>query len=239
MELHINTVVSRYKGKINTWDVVNEAVSDEGYDNWRNSYWHQIMGESFMEHAFKTAHAADPKAELLYNDYNMHYPAKRKFLVDVFKGYLERDVPIHGVGFQAHYGLDEPSLEEIEASLVAYIDLGLPVHITELDVDVLPKAFEYMGAEISTSFEYSERLNPFPNGLPEEFEEKLAERYAALFRLFLKHRDSIKRVTLWGTSDDQSWKNNWPVKGRTNYPLLFDRNLKPKAAYQRVVQLKK
>lgn len=239
MELHINTVVTRYKGKVDTWDVVNEAVSDDGYDKWRDSYWHQIMGEYFMEHAFRTAHAADPNAELLYNDYNMHIPAKRKFLVNVFKDYLERDVPIHGVGFQAHYALDEPSLKEIETSLEAYINLGLPIHITELDVDVLPKAFEYMGAEISASFEYSDRLNPFPDGLPEEFEEQLAERYADLFRLFLNHRDSIERVTLWGTSDDQSWKNNWPVKGRTNYPLLFDRELKAKAAYDRVTGLKK
>jgi endo-1,4-beta-xylanase len=239
MELHINTLVARYKGKVDTWDVVNEAVSDDGYDKWRDSYWHQIMGESFMEHAFRIAHAADPNAELLYNDYNMHIPAKRDFLVNVFKDYLERDVPIHGVGFQAHYSLDEPSLQEIEASLEAYIALGLPIHITELDVDVLPKAFEYMGAEISASFEYSDRLNPFPDGLPEEFEEQLAKRYADLFALFLKHRDSIKRVTLWGTSDGQSWKNNWPVKGRTNYPLLFDRNLKAKEAYHRVIGLKK
>ena len=239
MEHHINTVVARYKGKVDTWDVVNEAVSDDGYNKWRDSYWYQIMGESFMEHAFRTAHIADPKAELLYNDYNMHIPAKRTFLVDVFKDYLDRNVPIHGVGFQAHYSLDEPSLDEIEASLEAYIELGLPIHITELDVDVLPKAFDYMGAEISASFEYSDQLNPYPDGLPMEIEEQLAERYADLFRLFLKHRDSIRRVTLWGTSDKQSWKNNWPVKGRTNYPLLFDRDLQPKAAYHRVAELKK
>lgn len=238
MEYHINTIVDRYRGKVDTWDVVNEVVSDDGYDSWRNSYWYQIMGDSFMEHAFRTTHAADPKAELLYNDYNMHDPAKRAFLVDVFKDYLDRDVPIHGVGFQAHYALDEPKIEEVEKSIEAFSELGLAIHITELDVDVLPQAFDYMGAEISASFEYSDELNPYPVALPAELEDQLAQRYESLFRLFLKHRDSIKRVTLWGTGDAQSWKNDWPVVGRTNYPLLFDRSLRPKAAYQRVLKLK-
>lgn len=238
MEYHINTIVDRYRGKVDTWDVVNEVVSDEGNDSWRNSYWHQIMGDWFMEHAFRTTHAADPNAELLYNDYNMHDPAKRTFLVALFKDYLDREVPIHGVGFQAHYALDEPKIEEIEKSIEAFSELGLAIHITELDVDVLPKAFDYMGAEISANFEYSDELNPYPVELPAELEEQLAQRYESLFRLFLKHRDSVKRVTLWGTGDAQSWKNNWPVVGRTNYPLLFDRSLRPKAAYQRVLKLK-
>jgi endo-1,4-beta-xylanase len=230
--------MERYKGKVPTWDVVNEAVSDDGYDDWRQSPWFQIMGKEFMEHAFKTARQVDPGAELLYNDYNMHYPSKRGFLTGVFKDYLDRGVPIDGVGFQAHYMLDDPDLEQIEKTIENYAGLGLPIHITELDVDVLPKAFDYMGAEISASFEYSDKLNPYPDGLPEIIKEPLASRDEKLFRLFLKHRGSIERITLWGVSDANSWKNNWPVRGRTNYPLLFDRQLNPKEAYQRLLGLK-
>ena len=237
MEHHINTLVGRYKGRVHTWDVVNEAVSDDGYDKWRDSYWYQIMGESYMEHAFRTARRADPAAELLYNDYNMHIAAKRDFLSDVFADYLKRDVPIDGVGFQAHYSLDGPTIAEIEASIEAYVELGLPIHITELDVDVLPQAFDYLGAEISKDFAYSDELNPFPDNLPADVEEQLAERYAELFSLFLKYREHIRRITLWGIGDGQSWKNNWPVRGRTNYPLLFDRSLQPKPAYHRVRSL--
>lgn len=239
MENHIGTLVGRYKGRVHTWDVVNEAVSDDGYNDWRPSAWFQILGNRYMEEAFNLARQADPNAELLYNDYNMHYPQKREFLVGVFKDYLDRGVPLDGVGFQAHYMLDDPELEQIEKSIEAYSALGLPIHITELDVDVLPKAFEYMGAEISTNFEYSDKLNPYPTELPEIIQERLASRYEKLFGLFSKHQDRIKRVTLWGVSDADSWKNNWPVRGRTNYPLLFDRQLNPKLAYRRLMNLKR
>ncbi|WP_211316963.1 endo-1,4-beta-xylanase [Arenicella xantha] len=238
MENHINTLVDRYRGKVNTWDVVNEVVSDNGYGSWRKSPWFNILGKDFMEHAFRTAAAADPNAELLYNDYNMHYPAKRGFLTGVLADYLDRGVPINGVGFQAHYSLEDPELDEIEKSIETYAEMGLKLHFTELDVDVLPKAFDYMGAEISTNFEYSEKLNPYPDELPAMVQEKLAERYAKLFALFVKHRDVIERVTTWGVTDAHSWKNDWPVKGRQNYPLLFDREAKPKAAYHAIRRLK-
>ncbi len=239
MEKHINKLVGRYKGQIATWDVVNECVSDDGNNQWRDSPWYQILGPGFMEHAFRTARKADPTVELLYNDYNMHLPEKREFLIGIFKDYQARGVPIDGVGFQGHYAIDGPTLQEVEASLEAYAALGLPIHFTEVDVDVLPEAFEYMGAEISTEFEYSDELNPYPDGLPRDLEEALAKRYASLFELFLKHQDNIKRVTFWGTTDAQSWKNDWPVKGRTNYPLLFDREFQPKLAYESILELVK
>ena len=239
MQEHINTLVGRYKGRIQTWDVVNEAVSDEGYNKWRESHWYNILGPDFMERAFAAAHKVDADAELLYNDYNMHIPAKRDFLVPIFKDYIARKVPLHGVGFQAHYSLDssEPTIQDIGDSLEAYSQLGLNIHITELDIDVLPSGFGYMGADITTNFEYSEELNPYPDGLPEVVQEVLAERYEALFRLFIDYKKSIKRVTFWGADDGHTWKNNWPVKGRTNYPLLFDRRLQPKKAYDRLLKL--
>jgi endo-1,4-beta-xylanase len=238
METHIQKLVGRYKGRVATWDVVNEAI-DEDAIGWRRSPWLTILGPDFMERAFRSAHEADPKATLLYNDYNEHNPGRRAFLVDVLRDYKRRRVPIHGVGFQAHVGLDYPDMVEYERSIEAIAKEGLPIHITELDVDVLPRASGYTGAEISTSFEQSEKLNPWKSGLPKDIDARLTARYRQLFELFLKHRDKIERVTTWGTHDGESWKNNFPVRGRTNYPLLFDRQMRPKAAYAGIVSLKK
>jgi endo-1,4-beta-xylanase len=234
MQEHIETLVGRYKGRVWAWDVVNEAV-DEGR-GWRKSQWLNIIGDDFMERAFRFAHAVDPKAQLLYNDYNMHNPDKRAFLVNVFKDYLDRGVPITGVGLQGHVGLDYPDLEEWEKSIATYAEMGLGVHITELDVDVLPAA-RNTGADIGNREQYAADNDPYKAGLPPEMQEKLADRYEQLFRLFLKYRKSMERVTFWGLHDGMSWKNNFPVRGRTNYPLLFDREMKPKPAYDRLMKL--
>jgi len=234
MHEHIDTLVGRYKGRVWAWDVVNEAV-DEG-NGWRRSQWHQVIGDDFMERAFRFAHAADPKAQLLYNDYNMHNPQKRAFLVDVLKGYLARGVPIHGVGMQGHVGLAYPDLAEWERSIATYAGMGLKVHITELDVDVLPTPTD-TGADVANRSAYSREMDPWPQGLSDEMQEKLADRYETLFRILLRHRASVERVTFWGLHDGISWKNNFPVRGRTNYPLLFDRQMNPKPAYHRLMKL--
>lgn len=237
METHIHTVVGRYGDRVRYWDVVNEAIDDE--KGWRKSDWFKVMGsEEYLEHAFRLTHELAPQAQLLYNDYNMHLPGKREFLVDVIRDYKRRGVPIHGIGMQSHVGLSYPDLQQYEASLKAYADEGMRIHITELEVDVLPVAWEHMGAEISTNFEYSDQLNPWPNGLPASVEQQLTERYVEMFELFLKYRDSIDRVTTWGTHDGESWKNDFPVRGRSNYPLLFDRKQKPRPAYFAVSELR-
>lgn len=230
MDTHITTLMERYKGKVHTWDVVNESIDED--QGWRQSLWYQVMGSAeYQERAFNLAHEIDPNAHLIYNDYNMHNPGKRNFLVDVIKDYKKRGVPIHGVGMQSHVGLDYPDMGEYEDSMKAYIDQGMRLHMTELEVDVLPVAWEHSGAEISTDFEYADELNPYPDGLPDEVQERLTQTYVNLFQLYLKYRDHIDRVTFWGTHDGESWKNNFPVTGRTNYPLLFDRGLQPKPAY--------
>jgi endo-1,4-beta-xylanase len=234
MEEHIDTLAGRYRGRIAAWDVVNEAV-DEG-NGWRRSRWLEIVGDDFMEHAFRFAHAADPNARLLYNDYNMHNPQKREFLLGVLRGYLERGVPIHGVGLQGHVGLDYPDMEEWEKSVAAYAGLGLEVHVTELDIDVLPRP-NSTSAEISNRSQYSEANDPYRDGLPEPVEEALAKRYRFVFELLLQYRPAVKRVTMWGLHDGISWKNNFPIRGRTNYPLLFDRNLQPKRAHAELLAL--
>ena len=234
MAEHIETLVGRSRGRVHTWDVVNEVV-DEG-NGWRRSPWLNIIGEDYVEQAFRMARAADPAARLLYNDYNEHNPAKVSFVVDVIRDYLERDVPIHGVGLQAHVGLDYPDLEQWEECIATYAAMGLEVHVTELEVDVLPNPNQ-PSAEISTRAESSAGSNPWPEGLPDEIQERLADRYEQLFRILLRYRDSVERVTFWGLHDGISWKNNFPVRGRTNYPLLFDRALQPKPAYDRVMAL--
>ena len=236
MEKHITTLVDRYKGKIDAWDVVNEALTPE--DGWRKTKWIEIIGSEFMERAFHLAHDADPMVHLIYNDYNMDNPKRRQLVVDVVKDYKKRGVPIHGIGLQGHWYLDSPSIKDIEDSIAAFANEGMKIHITELDIDVLPYDWGRT-AEISTNKEYSESLNPYKDGLPKEINDKLTKRYEELFKLFLKYKDSMERVTFWGISDDLSWKNNFPMRGRTNYPMLFDRQHKPKDAYWAVVGLKK
>ena len=164
LQEHIETLVGRYKGRVWAWDVVNEAI-DEGR-GWRKSQWLNIIGDDFMERAFRFAHAVDPKAQLLYNDYNMHNPAKRAFLVDVLKDYLDRGVPINGVGLQGHVGLDYPNLEEWEKSIATYADMGLQVHITELDVDVLPSRLQYRRRHREPRAVRSATTTPTRQGLP-------------------------------------------------------------------------
>jgi len=237
MDDHIRTLVSRYKGKIQAWDVVNEAVEDDG--KFRQSPWFKATGTEFIEKAFMTAHEVDPKAHLMYNDYNMAVPAKRDAVVAMVKDLKKKGVPIHGIGMQGHIGIDTPDLAAIEDGILAFAALGVKVHFTELDIDVLPSVWGLTGAEITTRFEYKPERDPYKSGLPADMEEKLAQRYEALFKLFIKHRDKIERVTTWGTSDDASWLNDFPIVGRTNYPLLFDRKHQPKAAYHRLINLKR
>ena len=234
MREHIFTVVGRYKGKINGWDVVNEALSDDG--RLRDSPWRRIIGDDFIEKAFEFAHAADPQAELYYNDYSLENEAKRAGAVRLTKHLKAQGVKISGIGLQGHYGLDQPSLEQADAAISEFEKLGLKVLITEMDVNILPwPESGPHGAEITTHSEMQAGLNPYAGGLPDAVQQQLAQRYADLFAIFLKHRDSITRVTFWGVTDGDSWLNNWPVHGRTSHPLLFDREGKPKSAFYSVL----
>jgi endo-1,4-beta-xylanase len=235
MKEHITTVVSRYKGKIKGWDVVNEAILDDG--SWRESKFYQIIGEDFIKLAFEFARAADPDCELYYNDYSMANEGKRTGVVHMIQNIQAQGVQVDGIGMQGHCGLNFPDLNEFEKSLVAFSDLGCRVNITELDFTVLPGFDPSVGADVATGFEYQQSLNPYTDGLPEVVESQLYSRYRDLFRLLLKHQDRIDRVTLWGITDDASWRNDWPIKGRTDYALLFDRNYQPKPVVKELVEL--
>lgn len=226
MKNHISTIVGRYKGRVNGWDVVNEAILDNG--DWRQSKFYEILGEEFIALAFRYAHEADPHAELYYNDYNEWHPGKRQAIVNMVKSLKEKGIRIDGVGMQGHVGMDYPSFEEYEASIIAYAEAGARVMITEFDLSVLPLPDKNVGADVSAGFEYKREMNPYEDGLPAEKMEEWSNRMNDFFKLFVKHQDKITRVTFWGIADGDSWKNNWPIHGRTDYPLLFDRNHKQK-----------
>jgi endo-1,4-beta-xylanase len=230
---HISTVVGRYKGKINGWDVVNEALEEDG--TLRKSDYLRVLGESYIQKAFEFAAVADPETELYYNDYNLVLPAKREGALRLIKSLKAKGVRVDGIGMQGHWGLTYPSLEEIEKSIVLFSESGVKVMITEMDISVLKNPWDYNGADVSKKFEEDSRLNPYPNGLPDSVQTLLAERYKSIFKIFNKHHDKISRVTFWGVNDEQSWLNSWPVRNRTNYPLLFGRNYKPKPAYHAVL----
>lgn len=239
MRAHIHAVVGRYKGKIKGWDVVNEALSDQGADMLRDSPWRRIIGDDFLDHAFRFAKEADPDAELYYNDYNLEEPRKRANCVKFLRGMLDRGVPVSGVGTQSHFQLEYPSLDEIEKTLTALSGLGLKVMITELDVDVLPSRGNAGIADISRRETGDRSLDPYTRGLPDEIQTRLTQRYASLFALYVRHRSAITRVTIWGLDDAQTWLNDFPISGRTNHPLLFDRELKPKPAFFAVLRKEK
>lgn len=231
---HIKTVAGRYKGKVFSWDVVNEALNEDG--TLRNSVFLKHLGEGYLVDAFRLAQEASPKTELYYNDYNNEKPAKRAGCIKLIKKIQESGARIDGVGIQGHWHVGKIPLKDIEESILEYSALGLKVMFTELDIEVLERNFQ--GADVSQRMANSPEINPYTNGLPENVQKQLADDYEALFKLFLKHKDKVTRVTFWGVNDGDSWLNNWPVRGRTSYPLLFDRNNQPKPAYFKVVGLK-
>lgn len=226
MKEHIYTVVGRYKGKIKGWDVVNEAINDDG--TYRKSPFYDILGEEFIPLALQYAHEADPDTELYLNDFSMFKPAKRDRYVQIIKDLKERGIRIDGMGMQSHLGIDgDYDLAEYEKTIVDLAETGVDVMVTELDITALP--FNFSGAEISQRGEYKKELNPYAAGLTEEASKKWNDRAAEILDIYKRNADKISRVTWWGTHDGMSWRNNWPIPGRTDYPLLFDRdyNLKP------------
>jgi len=237
MRDHILTVMGRYRGRIHAWDVVNEAIAQDG--QLRKCKWLDVIGEDYIRKAFEFARQADPAAELYYNDYDLEMQTKREGVVRLIRLLQEQGIRVDGVGTQGHWFLDFPSLDEIETSIVALSEPGVKVMVTELDVGVLPLyPLDSKVVELSSFDPKSQKEhNPYPNGLPDSVQRDLANRYAELFSLFRKHRDKLGRVTLWAVHDGQSWRNYIPIRGRTGYPMLFDRHCKPKLALDTVLKV--
>jgi len=235
LRTHIETVVGRYRGRVHGWDVVNEAVEEDG--TMRRTPWLEAIGEDYVAKAFEFARGADPGAELYYNDFNVWKPAKRAGVIRLIRQLRERGLRVDALGAQAHWLLDTPVLRDVEGIFTDAKAAGLKVVLTELDVDVLPREARMHGADLSLRARMREETNVYPDGLPDAKQRELAERYADLFTIFMRHRDALGRVTFWGVTDGHSWLNDFPVPGRVNHPLLWDRQGRPKPAFHAVVKV--
>ena len=229
---HITTIVSRYKGRVKGWDVVNEAILEDG--SYRKSKFYEILGEEFIPLAFQYAHEADPEAELYYNDYNMHEAGKRATVVKLVNDMKSKGLRVDAIGMQGHVGLDYPSLTDFEESMLAYASTGAKVMITEWDMSALPTLKRT--ANVSDTVAYKKMLNPYPESLPDSVSQQWNNRMSDFLNLFIKHSDFVSRVTAWGVSDGDSWKNGFPVRGRKDYALLFDRDYQPKDFIKKILE---
>lgn len=230
MRNHIAVTAGHFRGKVFSWDVVNEAI-DDGPGYLRNSKWLTSIGEDFIAEAFVAARKADPGAKLYYNDYGIEMPDKREKTLRLIRDLKRRNAPIDGIGIQGHWILDQIPFQQIEDAILAFHAQGVKVMITELDVDVVPRSFG--GADVGQRGDAS-KADLYATTCPPEILQRQAEQYARLFALFRKHSDKISRVTLWGLHDGRSWLNYWPNK-RTNHPLLWTRELRPKPAVDAIL----
>ena len=230
---HITTVASRYDGKVYSWDVVNEALNEDG--TLRNSIFLQKLGDDYIVEAFRLAQKASPHSKLYYNDYNIEQPKKRAGAIALLKKIQSAGIRIDGVGIQGHWNAFNVPFKEIEESIKEFAALGIEVMFTELDLGVLKNPWDNNTADVSDTAKGNKSMNPYTNSLPDSVMQIQSKAYTDLFKLFLKYKKNISRITFWGVNDGQSWLNNWPIPGRTNYPLLFDRNFKPKPAFYSVI----
>lgn len=219
MRLYINTVYGHFRGKIKGYDVVNEAIEDDG--SYRNSDFYKIMGEEFIDWAFQCAQEADPNTELYYNDYSMAESGKRATVVKMIQRLKSKGIRIDAVGLQTHIGMDFPDFKEYEKSIKAFVEAGVDVQLTETDMSILPNP--YTGADVSTRFDYTPEKDPYKDGITADQLKPWQKRFKELFAIINKYSKNVKRVTFWGITDASSWKNDFPIKGRTDYPLPFDR----------------
>jgi len=233
MRSHIMTVVGRYRGRIRGWDVVNEAIAEDG--TLRRSPWLDIIGPEYIAMAFRFAHEADPAAALHYNDFSVEHDTKRQGIVRLVTSLRAEGVPITAIGMQEHQKLDWPSVSAIDSAIVDLAATGVKLMVTELDVDVLPSNRGQRTEAVEQQLMQSGAPDPYRAGLPQSVQTALAHRYGEVVRVYLQHRNVISRMTFWGVDDGDSWLNNFPVRGRVNYPLLFDRRGMPKEAYDSVI----
>ena len=214
MRSHIATVVGRYRGRIQGWDVVNEAINEDG--SWRQSPWLRIIGPEYIAMAFRFAHEADPSAALHYNDFAVEGSAKRAGIVRLVRSLRADGVPITAIGMQEHHKLDWPTIGAIDSAIVELSATGLKLLVTELDVDVLPSNRGQRTEAIEQELMRTGAPDPYRGGLPDSVQQILARRYGDIVRVYLAHRDVITRMTFWGVHDAQTWLNDFPVRGRMN-----------------------
>ncbi|MBQ7423090.1 MAG: endo-1,4-beta-xylanase [Prevotella sp.] len=237
MKEHIFTIMNHFRGRVGGWDVLNEAIEDDG--TFRKSGFYRILGEDYIRLAFQYAHEADPTVELYIQDYNMAKAEKRNAYTKLVRQMRNEGFQIDAIGIQGHLMLDSSPASEYEKSIEAFASTGAKVMVTELECSALPNPYApgNGGANISDRFAYRPEMDPYRDGLPKDIEQKWEQRYLDLFKVLINHRDVITRVTIWGLTDDNTWRNDAPIKGRKDYPLLFDRNNQPKPLVQKLIDL--
>ena len=234
IEMHINTVVERYADAVTMWDVVNEAIGDGDDGLLRDSVYSRTTGIDFIVTAFKTARAKDPDALLIYNDYNDYMPGKRKKVIELLTRLKQLGAPVDAYGMQGHFELGDDSIPQLRETFDELRKLDIKVVVSELDIDVVTRSRWW-----ADGGKYRDELakhNPYKDGLPEGIERKQTEQYVEVFKLFDENSDIIERVSFWNLHDGQTWLNYFPWR-RVNYPLLFDRNRRPKRVFDAVYEL--
>ena len=236
LEAHVTALAEQYGDRIDCWDVVNEAIDDNGNIKVGGNPWREIIGEDYIEQAFRIANELLPDSKLIYNDYSMWVPGRRNGAIKLVQDLRDKGLRIDGVGMQAHYNMTWPGRDDLRNALEAYRDAGIEVWITEMDIDVLPSRWDTQSADIANVQEGDDALNPYTVCLPEDVDQAAAERWGELFRVFVEYSDIINAVTLWAVTDRHSWLNDWPIDGRTNYPMLFNREYEPKTAVAEILK---
>ena len=241
MREHIYTVVSHFKGRVDAWDVVNEAFEDDGTP--RKSLFYQILGTDYIPLAFQYAHEADPSIQLFYNDFSMNKPAKVEGVANFFRPLIKQGLPVTAIGMQGHMILEDNTnnryIKQYEHSIETIAALGVPTFFSEVDLSVLPNPYGFSGANVSDKFAYRPEMDPYKDGLTKEQEAKIRQFWVDFYTMLLRHHKDILRVNFWCLNDANSWRNDFPIPGRTDYATLFDRKSQPKPFVQALINLVK
>lgn len=238
MKEHITTIMAHYKGRVSSWDVVNEAFEDDG--SFRNSLFYQILGEDFIPLAFQYAREADPTAELYYNDFSMNKPAKVDGVCKFFRPLIDKGMPIDAIGMQGHMILEDGAQEIInqyDYSIKAIASLGVKTFFSELDLSVLPNPYGFSGANVSDRFAYRPEVDPYKDGVPADKQAEIDQFWVDFYKMLITHKEDIIRLNYWCVNDGNSWKNDFPIRGRHDYATLVDRNNQMKPVVQRIIEL--
>lgn len=239
MREHIYTIVSHFRGRVDAWDVVNEAFEDDGTP--RQSLFHQILGTDYIPLAFQYAHEADPAAQLFYNDFSMNKAAKVEGVCRFFRPLIEQGLPVTAIGMQGHMiledNVDNSVIRQYEHSIETIAATGVPTFFSELDLSVLPNPYGFSGANISDKFAYRPEMDPYTKGLSKEQNAKMEQFWIDFYKMLILHHKDILRVNFWCLNDANSWRNDFPIKGRTDYATLFDRQSRPKPVVQKLIDL--
>ena len=239
MREHIYTIVSHFKGRIDAWDVCNECFEDDGSP--RKSLFWQILGTAYIPLAFQYAHEADPNVQLFYNDYSMNKPTKVEGVANFFRPLIEQGLPVTAIGMQGHMILEDAKelLPQYDHSIKTIAALGVPTFFSELDLSVLPNPYGFSGANVSDRFTYTPEKDPFKDGLTKEKEAEINQYWVDFYKMLIPHKDNILRVNFWCLNDANSWRNDFPIQGRSDYATLYDRQNQPKGMIQEIINLVK